>query len=110
MPKASTEMAAIVIGIAIPRSRQVMAQLRIPTSLSILRPAPMRDTITTSSLRRSVVSGNISGWTAKGVSVGIVNRTAPAPTQKIGSDSGILRSTMGSQAVISMMAPRPARI
>jgi hypothetical protein len=53
--------AAMVRGMAMASSRDVVDQLRQPGTLSIFRPAPIRLMMTTSSVRRSVAVSQVRG-------------------------------------------------
>jgi hypothetical protein len=104
----SQARARIVSGMENARSRQVMRQESSAKGRSILRPAPMSEIMITASVNRSV-SWRCS-WgrgPAPGTS-GMENTSAPKATQKIGKESGSSFKAIGSQAVRSTTAPKPA--
>jgi hypothetical protein len=92
-------------GMATASRRQVIDQVRHPKGRSSFSPAPVRATMTTSSVSRSVTSGWTSGW---GTSALDKLKTAkPKATQNMGRESGSSRSAMGSQATSRISAPAP---
>jgi hypothetical protein len=89
-------------------SRQEDSQRRQPIRRSIFSPAPIRETITTISVSRSVRVENRRGSERKG-STPPWNTTTPISTQRMASESGRRLSAMGSQATSSTTTPRPSR-
>lgn len=100
---------AIVRGMAMPRRRHDDSQPRQLTGRSSFRPAPIRATMITNSVRRSVSIRFSSGFTPTSGENGDQTKRTPIPMQTIGSESGSFLRNMGSQAVRSTIAPKTAR-
>jgi hypothetical protein len=89
-------------------SRHVTRHDRHPGGRSSFRPQPINDTITTSSVRRSVIFGKRRGCGAKSPAGAIKPKIRkPIPTQTMGSDSGNSRNSMGNQATSRISRPLP---
>ena len=105
----STAISTTVSGMVMASSRQVVIQLRQPTRRDIFNPAPVSETITTSSVSRSATSSSAPGLGPSSPS-GNAKSTMPAATAIIGIDRGRRSSRLGRTAVANTATPSTARM
>src|SRR3954467_6913502 len=89
-----------------PSRRQVIAQLRQPIGRSSFRPAPIKEMISTNSVRRSVATRLTSGLTPGTLESGRNATIAPRQMQAIGSDRGTFLRMAGSHVVNRTTVPK----
>jgi hypothetical protein len=95
-------------GMVMAISRQDEFQRRQPIRRSIFSPAPISETMTTTSVNRWVRVENRTGSERNGRTPPW-NTATPISTQRMARDSGRRLSAIGSQATSSTTTPRPSR-